>query len=97
MKSLKSTEAIEYAKRWMKVKAKMKDLDDELALIKDYFKGQVKEGEAVLCGTYVIGATKFSRSSLDKERILNECGLPFVEKYSSTTEYVKLDIKKGGK
>lgn len=95
MKTLKAKEAIEYAKRWIKVKAKMKDLEDEISLIKDFFKGQVDVGEAVLCGKYVIGATLCSRSALDKERILNECGREFVDKFTSETEYVKLDIKKG--
>jgi len=97
MKSLKEQQSIKFAERWFKVKSKLKELEYEMASIKLYFKDRVDEGEAVLCGKFVIGATLCSRSGLDKERILNECGLPFVEKYTSETQYVKLDIKKEAK
>lgn len=93
MKSLKAKEAIEYAHRWSKLKRKLADLNDEVEFIKDYFKSQINEGEAVLCGDFVIGSTKCSRSGLDRDALVEEIGPEIVEKFTKVTEFVKLDIK----
>lgn len=96
MKSLTSKEALENAKRWLTLKKKIAQLDEELDYIKDYFKGKVEEGEAIQVGKYVIGCTLCSRSSLKKDLLIKDHGPEFVEKYSFELQYVKLDIKVAG-
>lgn len=96
MKSLKSKEALDGAKRWFALKKKISELTQELDEIKEFFASEVEEGEAVLCGKFVIGCTPFTRSSLDRELILKRQGQAFVDECTKVTEYVKLDIKVAG-
>lgn len=96
MKELRSKQALANAKRWHLLKKKLTELSDELSEIKEFFDCEVKEGEAVLCGKFVIGSTQCSRSGLDKEALLKTQGQEFVDKFTKTTWYTKLDIKVAG-
>lgn len=77
----------------MALKKKLSTLTEELKEIKDFFDAEVDQGEAVLCGKYVIGSTQRSRTDLDKQSLLKKHGQEFVDSFTKFTWYTVLDIK----
>lgn len=97
MKKTRSKEVTEKAARWFTLKKKYKDLSSEIDELKDFFRAKIGDDEALKCGDYVVVTTPGLATSIDRELLTEDLGIEKVLKYTKSTPFTKIDVKKEAK
>lgn len=88
----KSKANIKAMSELFKLRAKIKELQTQEKIIKENIMASMSEN-LLEGGGYMVVITDAQRSQLDKKQMIKDMGQKFVDEYTKTTFYKKLEVK----
>ena len=94
MKKTVSREKIEKARELAKVIEIRKIAEKKESELKDYFKDELKEDNAIQAGDVLIIAKERERKGLDRKELFNVFGEEMMAKFETVTTYTQIEVIK---